>query len=112
VDTDPTTPLLPEQAVGRVGRLRTVRMIVKTRAQDEEYVYLASNFDATSPEVFTILIPINRLDRFKADGIDPYTFYFKEQLDVTGYVVQRDGRPGAAIVVAEPGQIRVLKAGP
>jgi hypothetical protein len=111
VDADPTAPLLPEQAVGRVGRLRTVRMIVKTRVQDEEYVSLASNFDAGSPELFTVLIPVDRLDRFKARGIDPFQYYFNEQVAVTGYIVQREGRAGAAVIAADPDQIRMLQGG-
>jgi hypothetical protein len=97
-------------ALEHEGQERCVEMVVRAarKLPDKEICFLNSDKDHRAEDNFTAVIFKAGLKRFQEDGVEnPALHFIDATIRVRGVIETRDGRP--QIVIAEPGQVTIVK---
>jgi acetyl esterase/lipase len=107
---DATAPVRSDQAKNHVGERLTVETTIQASkdAAKHKEIYLDAETDFSDPKNFAVVIAYDRLDKFKAAGIEDPTGHYKgKTLRVTGTIIQEDDQ--VRIRVEDPEQIKVVE---
>lgn len=101
-------PLTPAQAAKKVREKVTVEMLVKSTGGSEN-CYLNSEEDFKLDANFTIFIPKETKEKFKAAGIEePAEYFLDKTVQVTGTVILFE-KTKPRIAVTEVNQVKVIE---
>ncbi len=96
--------ICPQDTIRHIGEYRTVRFFVRKSYDSGKAVFLNSKNDFRDYDNFTAVIFEENKNKFPKEPAD---YYWGKTLDVTGRIVEYEGR--AEIILERPSQIKIVR---